>query len=92
MDFINSYIKEFEKNGKITLKIKVTPKMPKTEFKQQTEDGTLKLNITSAPEKGKGNKEIIEFLSKIFRVPKENITIISGETSQLKLINITRGA
>lgn len=79
-----------DKEKEITLKIKVSPKMSKTEFKKVLEDGTLKLNIKSAPEKGKANKEIIQYLSKIFDVSKKDISIISGETSPLKLIRLKK--
>ncbi|PAB61413.1 hypothetical protein CCE28_01020 [Anaeromicrobium sediminis] len=88
-NIINKYIEDLKQNNMVTLKIKVSPKMSKIEFKKVLEDGTLKLNIRSAPEKGKANKEIIAYLSKILNVSKKDIEIISGETSPLKLIKIT---
>lgn len=87
---MEDYKKLLEKEGIITLKIKVSPKMSKIEFRKVLEDGTLKLNIKSAPEKGKANKEIINFLSKGFCISKKNISILSGETSPLKLVRLCK--
>lgn len=74
------------------LRIKVIPRSPKNEIVEILEDEsgekTYKIRIKAAPEKGKANKELIKFLSKEFCIPKENISIISGKTEQLKLVRI----
>lgn len=88
MEIITSYIEQLKNNKTIILKIKVTPKMAKIEFKKQLEDGTLKLSIRSAPEKGKANEEIINFLAKEFSTKRNCIKILSGHTSRLKMIAI----
>ncbi|ATU05832.1 hypothetical protein BKN14_05380 [Candidatus Gracilibacteria bacterium HOT-871] len=72
------------------LKIKVVPNSPKTEFSGEMEDGTLKLKVNGIPEKGKVNKEIINFLAKYFSVKTKDIKIISGKTSRNKLIKIEK--
>lgn len=87
---LENYKAALEKEKSIVLSIKVSTKMPKTSFISQMENGTLKLNVCSAPEKGKANKEIIKFLSKQFSVHRNNIDILSGKTSNLKLIKIIR--
>ena len=46
------------------------------------------VGITSEPQKGKANKELIEKISKHFDVPKSNVRIISGEKSRKKLVEI----
>jgi len=79
-----------QKEKSIVLSIKVSTKMPRTKFASLMENGTLKLNVSTAPEKGKANKEIIKFFSKEFLVPKSNIEILSGKTAPLKLIKIKR--
>lgn len=84
------YMTELESSGRVSLKIKVTPKMSKTEFKKELADGTLKLNIKSAPEKGKGNKEIIGYLATLFCVSESCITILTGETSPIKTVIIIK--
>jgi hypothetical protein len=47
---------------------------------------TIKIRIKAVPEKGKANEELIKFLSKELSIPKDKITIISGKSTQLKLI------
>ncbi len=47
------------------------------------EDGTFKIWIKSAPEKGKANKELKKYLKKVAGIP---IKITSGFTSENKTI------
>lgn len=74
------------------LRIKVIPKSSKTELSEIMEDSsgekTYKIRIKAAPEKGKANAELITFLSQQLEISKENISIISGKTEQLKLVKI----
>lgn len=44
----------------------------------------LKLRIRSAPVDGKANKELVEALSDVFRIPKSRIRLAGGETSKQK--------
>jgi len=48
----------------------------------------LKLSIKSPLEKGKANKEIIEYLAEELAIPKSDIEITSGKTSQFKVVNL----
>ncbi len=74
------------------LRIKVLPKSPKNEVVEILEDAdgekTIKIRIKAVPEKGKANAELIKFLSKELKVPRDKISIISGKTEQLKLVKI----
>lgn len=76
------------------LRIKVIPKSSKNQvteiMEDETGEQTIKIRIKAAPEKGKANAELIKFLSKELKVAKENISILSGKTDQLKLIKIKR--
>lgn len=47
---------------------------------------TIKIRIKAVPEKGKANIELIKFLSSELNIPKDKINIISGKSTQLKLI------
>ena len=49
----------------------------------------LKIRITAPPTDGKANTHLIKFLSKEFGVTKQNVNIISGETSRYKVIEIS---
>ena len=48
----------------------------------------LKVCVTQAPEKGKANKAIAEFLAKTLGSKKSQIELISGETSHHKKFSI----
>lgn len=52
----------------------------------------LKVRVTAIPEKGKANNALIALLSKTLRVPKGSISIVSGETSRVKTVEITGDA
>jgi uncharacterized protein (TIGR00251 family) len=52
-------------------------------------DGKLKVKISAAPEKGKANQHLIEFLAKELGVKKTAVSIISGQTNPIKQIQIS---
>jgi uncharacterized protein len=74
-------------NGTLKLALKVIPKSAKNEIVGLLEDGSLKIKITAAPEKGKANSAIREFLAAEFGVPKRHI--VRGERSSTKLVVIS---
>jgi hypothetical protein len=74
--------------GDLYLRIKVRPGVSKSEAVSLMDDDTIKINIAAAPEKGKANAELINFLSKEFGVGKSQVKIISGQAEKLKLLKI----
>lgn len=48
----------------------------------------LKISICAAPEKGKANKELIDFLAKKLKIAKSSFEIVSGELDKYKKISI----
>lgn len=69
-------------------RIKVIPRQAKTEFRGVMEDGTLKVSLNAAPEKGRANKELIKFLAAELGIEKKAIGISSGLTSRIKIVHI----
>lgn len=67
--------------------IKVTPNAKKTEITQAEKD-YLKIRVQAVPDQGKANRTLIAFLSLVFKKKKSAITILSGETSREKKIEI----
>ena len=51
-------------------------------------DGSLRVKVAAPPVKGKANKELIAFLSKVLGVNKDSLTIVTGHTSRNKVIAI----
>ena len=50
--------------------------------------GMLKVKVSAAPEKGKANQCLLEFLADKLAVKKNAVVIISGQTSPVKQIRI----
>ena len=74
----------------MTLRVKVIPRSPRSEIVGPLADGTLKVRIAAAPERGKANAELVTLLAKEFGVAKDAIQIVSGHASGLKLVRIER--
>ena len=51
-------------------------------------DDYLKISVISVPEKGKANKELIDFLAKKIKVAKSLMTVVAGQTDRFKKITI----
>lgn len=77
------------KNGEIVLRIKVRPGATKSAFREIMADETIKIDIASAPEGGRANRELIRFLAKLFIVREKDILILSGAADRYKLVKIT---
>lgn len=68
----------------LIIKVKIIPDSSKNDI--ITENEFIKVKVTAQPIENKANKALIELLSKTFKVPKTNISIIKGETSKEKTI------
>jgi len=71
-----------------TLRVKVTPRSPKSEVLGAMSDGTLKVRIAAPPEKGKANDALCILLAAHYGVPRNAVTIVSGHGAALKLVRI----
>jgi uncharacterized protein len=71
--------------GKLRLEIKALPGASKTEL-AGVKDGRLRIRIAAAPEDGKANAQMLNFLSKTLGCPKQDIQLLSGEKSRLKTV------
>jgi uncharacterized protein (TIGR00251 family) len=48
----------------------------------------IKIRISAPADKGKANAELLKFLSKILKIQRTDIEIISGTNSKIKMIKI----
>ena len=69
------------------LTIKVTPNAGHNEVTGYKE-GVWQIKIGAAPDKGKANKELIDFLAEKLGIRKSAIEIIKGQTSRNKVITV----
>ena len=69
------------------IELKVIPKSSRQEIVEQ--DGVLKVYVKAAPDKGKANKSVIDLISKKYGVSKSSVSIVLGETSRKKIVEVT---
>jgi uncharacterized protein len=74
-------------NGNTRISVKVSPGASRNQVVDFV-DGVLRVKVAAPPEKGKANKELIEFLSDILNLSKSSIEIIRGHTANHKIIAI----
>jgi uncharacterized protein (TIGR00251 family) len=72
----------------VIFSVKVVPRSSKTAIAGLL-GGMLKVKLAAAPEKGKANESLVEFLADTLGVKRNTITITSGLTSPVKTIQIT---
>ncbi|MFA5792523.1 MAG: DUF167 domain-containing protein [Candidatus Gracilibacteria bacterium] len=70
------------------IKVRISPKAKQTAFAEMLQNGTIKIRIKEAPENGKANRALIEFLAKTLKLTQKEICILHGKTDRLKLIEI----
>lgn len=68
----------------IIVNIRISPNAKRNEIIKDGE--IIKVKITAQPIDGKANKALVEYFSKLFKVPKTSIKILKGETSKEKTI------
>jgi len=71
--------------SEIRLEIKAVPGASKTEL-AGIKDDRLRIRLAAAPEDGKANAELLNFLSKTLDCPKRDLRLLSGEKSRLKAV------
>lgn len=85
MNFVD-YI--LENNNNWVIEVKIIPNARNNEFVDVMANGVIKVKISAIPEKGKANKELLDYLSSELRLKKDCIHIISWVTSQIKKIKL----
>ncbi|AGG06751.1 MULTISPECIES: DUF167 domain-containing protein [Dehalococcoides] len=73
------------KESPFKVNLKIIPSARKNELAGY-ENGLLKLKIAAQPEKGKANKELIDYLSDLLDTPKAEIEICHGHTGRNKVL------
>ena len=58
-------------------------------FQNAQDEVFLQVSVISVPEKGKANKELIDFLSKKLDVAPSAMSVIFGQTDRFKKIFVT---
>lgn len=72
-----------EIGNSVVFKVKVVPGSSRTAICGLL-DEMIKIKVSAAPEKGKANKCLLDFLAKKLGLKKNEVGIISGKTSAVK--------
>jgi uncharacterized protein (TIGR00251 family) len=70
-----------------TVDVRVIPRAGRSEI-AGLRDGAVLVRLAAAPVDGAANAELIELLSRTLRIPKRDITIVSGDRSRSKRVRI----
>lgn len=73
--------------GQNRITVKVTPNAGRNEI-TGIKEGVLQVRIGAPPDKGKANKELVDFLSRTLGVKKSSVLIVKGQASRNKVIVI----
>jgi uncharacterized protein (TIGR00251 family) len=72
----------------IRIRLRVSPGSRKTELAGRYGDG-WKVRVTAAPEGGRANDAVLELLSERVGLPRRALSIVSGQTSRDKVVEMT---
>lgn len=90
MESFGELRRQLESSRQITLSVKVTPKSSRSRIAGRLDDGTWKVAVAAAPEKGRANAELCAFLARELGVSKSAVTVESGHTSARKRLKVVK--
>jgi uncharacterized protein (TIGR00251 family) len=82
--------KALAKENAVVFDVKAVPRAARSEVVGVTTDGAMKVRVAAVPDQGKANEELRVVLAEWFKVPKSNVEVLSGETSQRKRLRVHR--
>ena len=71
----------------LIIDIKVIPQSGKQLFKFDNRDRVV-CYIKSPPERGLANREVLQLIARLCKIPQSHVTLIAGSTSRAKRIKI----
>jgi len=74
-------------NAAVQLRVRVIPNARKNEFAGRREDELI-LRLNAPAIEGKANKAAVEFVSRLFDVPRSAVQLVRGERSRHKIFEI----
>jgi len=77
-----------EADGGVVFAAKVVPGSSRTAVCGLL-DGMLKVKVSAAPEKGKANRCLVDFLAKQLGVKRNAVKIISGQSMPIKQVEVS---
>jgi uncharacterized protein (TIGR00251 family) len=77
-----------ENGSDLSFAVRVQPRAAKDTL-AGLHDGALKVRLCSPPVDGAANQALIKFLSKILKIPKSSLELVSGHKSRSKRIRLS---
>lgn len=77
--------------GTLLLSVHVQPGARRTEV-AGLHGNALKIRLAAPPVEGRANAALVEFLAERFSVPERQVTLIRGQKSREKVVEITGSA
>ena len=70
------------------LPVRVIPRASKNEIVEILSDQTVKIRLVASAAETETNRELIEFLAGLLKLPESHFEIVAGENGRDKLISI----
>lgn len=70
------------------LPVKIVPRAARSEIAGWHGD-SLRIRIAAAPEKGRANSALVDFLAETLGLPRRQVRIASGHTSARKIVEVS---
>ncbi len=84
-------IKLSEKDGTLRFEVHAKPRAKKSRIVGPRGDA-LEVALAAPPVDGAANEELVRILAKALEIPRRNVQIVRGETSQKKLVAVDLAA
>src|SRR6267142_1733108 len=76
-----------DKDGAVVFSVRVQPRASKDEIAGEM-DGALKVRLRAPAVEGRANEALVEFLAELLKTSRSAVSILSGERSRVKRIEI----
>lgn len=73
-------------DGRVRIAVQAVPGASRSEIVEERAD-SLRIRVAAAPEKGKANQELLDFLAKALALRKSALVVESGESSRKKIVS-----
>ncbi len=83
---LEQFRRELAEKGRLSLRIKVTAASGRSEIAGSLADGTIKIRLRAAPERGRANAELCELLAAALGISPKQVEILRGAHAALKTV------
>jgi hypothetical protein len=74
--------------SKARITVQLQPRASRDKVLGWNEQDVLRVRVKAAPVEGAANAALVQLLAKSLGVPKRNVTLVSGTTSRIKIVEV----